>query len=216
MSDLSELSESTLNALKEFLNEQNAQKNDIEQKTVVPEDWNLSQFWYTQETADILARQVLKNTRENSHIACLCAPTLFKSLLSLNDSKDRQIFLFEFDRRFGELYGENFVFYDYRNPQDLINHQNGKFRHGFDMIFLDPPFLSQECFDKVAELVEFMKKTETKIIVCSGEVMGPCIERLFNAKLCSKFQPQHSNKLANEFRCFVTYGDSDLLWFFKM
>jgi len=81
------------------------------------------------------------------------------------------------------------------------------------MIFLDPPFLSEECFEKVAKSVDFLRKNEneTKIIVCSGEVMGPCIERLFNAKLRSKFQPQHSNKRANEFRCFVNYSDSDLL-----
>lgn len=50
-------------------------------------------------------------------------------------------YLFEYDRRF-RCYGDRFVFYDFNHPEHLAAELKGKFK----FIFMDPPFLSPECF----------------------------------------------------------------------
>jgi 16S rRNA G966 N2-methylase RsmD len=43
-------------------------------------------------------------------------------------------------------------------------------KDSFDVLLIDPPFLSRECFEKVSHLVEFIgKKTPScKHIICTG------------------------------------------------
>jgi hypothetical protein len=69
--------------------------------------------------------------------------------------------LFEFDKRFG-IYGEDFIFYDYNKPLDIPCH----FAGNFDVVVVDPPFLSEECLTKTAATVKFLGKH--KIILCTG------------------------------------------------
>lgn len=57
-------------------------------------------------------------------------------------SKNIQVYLLEFDKRF-ELF-EEFVYYDFKYPLRLPASFKGK----FDRIMLDPPFLSNDCQTK--------------------------------------------------------------------
>ena len=72
--------------------------------------------------------------------------------------------LLEYDSRF-KVYGEQFVFYDYNQPLDLPNSLES---HSFDVVFADPPYLSEECLSKVAQTVEYLAKG--KVILCTGTV----------------------------------------------
>ena len=71
--------------------------------------------------------------------------------------------MFEFDRRFA-VFGEDFIFYDYKNPLDLPDSVT---EHSFDLVFADPPYLSEECLLKTAETIRFL--TKEKIILCTGK-----------------------------------------------
>ena len=46
----------------------------------LPEDWQLSQFWYTDATADALASAVADAVAnvDQPRIACISAPTLYR------------------------------------------------------------------------------------------------------------------------------------------
>ena len=46
----------------------------------LPEDWQLSQFWYTDATADALASAVAAAVAnvDQPRIACISAPTLYR------------------------------------------------------------------------------------------------------------------------------------------
>ena len=66
-------------------------------------------------------------------------------------------------RRFGDLFGEDFVFYDYKYPERIPKKLEG----AFDVVIADPPFLAEECLEKVAKTIEFL--TQKSIILCTGK-----------------------------------------------
>lgn len=47
------------------------------------EDWNVSQFWYSDETATVLARQLLDGATDETRIAVVSAPSAFIQLKNL-------------------------------------------------------------------------------------------------------------------------------------
>ncbi|KAL8862556.1 MAG: hypothetical protein Q9178_001054 [Gyalolechia marmorata] len=56
--------------------------------TMFTEDWNASQFWYSDETAILLAEQLLKGATKDTRIALVSAPSVFiqvKNLLVRGD-----------------------------------------------------------------------------------------------------------------------------------
>lgn len=177
--DVPQLSLNALAALQEFLQERQTQEelemeeedetnNDEEKQQQqqqlrhVSEDWQLSQFWYTESTATALAKEALAAAGPTGRIACVSCPTLYKAIVdvSLKDppseaevtassspssappsSLSRAIVL-EYDRRFSK-WGRDFVYYDYKDPS--IPDLPIDWRNSFDVVVCDPPFLNEEC-----------------------------------------------------------------------
>lgn len=114
--------------------------------------------------------------------------------------------IFEFDKRF-EAYGTDFVHYDLncvgRNPDYLKEHHQQ-----YDLIVADPPFLSQECIAKTCEIITRLQRNqkESKVILCSGEVVEPWLTARLPVLKCS-FRPEHERNLGNE---FVSYANFNL------
>ena len=132
---------------------------------------------------------------ENGRIACISAPTLYKHIKIIDTNFDVKVF--EFDRRFSS-YGSDFVFYDYKSPLSVPREE----RDSYDVVFADPPFLSDECLTKTAMTMKYIGKQ--KMILCTGYVMAELADRLLSLKLC-QFQPKHENNLANQFHCFANF-----------
>ena len=207
--DMPQLSAETFSALSEFYKEQEERESqqsearalvdsgeDIEWK----EDWQLSQFWYSEETAASLARAVTKCVEGGGRVACLSAPTLYRACIKLDRKSDDVKFdLFEYDKRFA-AYGSAFHFYDYKSPLDI----DRDLREQFDLVFADPPFLSDECLTKTMVTVKFLAKDGAKLLLCTGAVMAELAGRLAGLKLC-KFDPVHQNSLSNPFQCFANF-----------
>jgi len=76
--------------------------------------------------------------------------------------------LFEYDTRFATG-DHSFVEYDY-NEDARIEQNYTSLKHSFDVLVIDPPFLSRECFEKVSHLVKFIGKPspQCKHIICTG------------------------------------------------
>jgi hypothetical protein len=78
---------------------------------------------YSDDTATVLAKELLEGTDKDSVIAVVSAPSVFVALkneLSRRDVGGEEqpvVYLLEFDRRF-EVFGE-FVFYDFNEPVKL-------------------------------------------------------------------------------------------------
>jgi hypothetical protein len=187
------------------------------------EDWNVSQFWYTDDTARTLAQELLSGTSKESRIAIVSAPSVFlqvKNIMAERKQADEaaefpQITLLEFDERFAVF--KEFVKYDFEHPIRLDSELRGQ----FDYIICDPPFLSEDCQTKAALTVRWLSKSwgsppknkEDKpgaslhLIVCTGERMEFLIHKLY-AKVgirTTSFEVKHARGLSNEFRCFANF-----------
>jgi len=71
------------------------------------EDWNLSQFWYDDETADTIAKEAMK-LANGDNIACVSTPSIFRALKRLYPDNGKY-FVFEYDKRF-DKFGDQFCF----------------------------------------------------------------------------------------------------------
>uniref|UniRef100_A0A023F731 Protein-lysine N-methyltransferase n=1 Tax=Triatoma infestans TaxID=30076 RepID=A0A023F731_TRIIF len=200
--DVPTLSMETFTALQEFYLEQ--EKKELELQEILQtgkdsvkfeEHWQLSQFWYDDATVSLLSEEIFNIVGENSKIALISCPTLYKEVKKKCETCE--VILFEYDKRFA-AYGSDFHYYDYKSPLDVPR----TFANYFDVVVADPPFLSEECLTKTAVTIKFL--TRKKIILCTGSVMEELIRRLLNLKK-TNFKPQHKNNLANEFACYTNF-----------
>ena len=134
-------------------------------------------------------------------IACISCPTLYVKLKEIKPP-GCVLTLLEYDQRF-ECHSD-FVFYDYNKPLKLPDSLQANL---FDVVVVDPPFLSEECLTKAAMTTKHLAKD--KIILCTGAVMEDVAKQVLDVTPCN-FVPKHANNLANEFRCYLNYK-SDLL-----
>ncbi|KAG5889426.1 hypothetical protein JTB14_032760 [Gonioctena quinquepunctata] len=204
--DIPQLSAETFAALQEFYKEQEEREAKmtivIDDQNTFEEDWQLSQFWYDDHTIDVLVDIALKSVGDGGKIALISCPTLYKKMRK-KATDDCEITLFEYDKRFS-VYGEDFMFYDYKSPLGVPRDKSGY----YNLVIADPPFLSDECLTKTAVSIRFLAKD--KIIVCTGAVMADLAKKLLNLKK-SSFEPRHKNNLANEFSCFSNFNMDGLL-----
>ncbi|KAG5556315.1 hypothetical protein RHGRI_006801 [Rhododendron griersonianum] len=106
------LSAQALEALREFLGEQNrasvaddeaaAAGNEVTSSSEVAllaEDWRLSQFWYDPDTAKTVAREVLSlcGSVESPFVACIACPTLYVYLKVSQWMSDKKKFQLSFN-----------------------------------------------------------------------------------------------------------------------
>ncbi|XP_051564151.1 EEF1A lysine methyltransferase 1 [Myxocyprinus asiaticus] len=208
--DVPQLSAATLAALQDFYAEsgrtglgQVSTPTDKYSVGAMEEDWHMSQFWYSEETATRLAEEVIQQAGKNGRIACVSAPSVYQKLKQLESERLDGVsaVLMEYDRRFA-AYGDEFIFYDYNNPLCLPEDVPSQ---SFDIVLADPPYLSEECLSKVALTIKYL--TKGKILLCTGAIMEEHAGKLMDLKKCSFF-PKHNHNLANEFRCYVNYESS--------
>ncbi|KAJ1423319.1 DNA methylase, N-6 adenine-specific, conserved site [Sesbania bispinosa] len=179
------LSSHALAALKEFLAEQQSHPvaDSNAEVALVSEDWRLSQFWYNTETAKTIAEEVLTLCDGvDSRVACIACPTLYAYLkvvenlniifgawikflhLDIQMDPNVSVQLLEYDKRF-EQYGSDFTFYDYNHPEELPS----ELKHSFKVIVADPPYLSKECLEKVAETISLLiQPGESFLLLLTG------------------------------------------------
>ena len=135
-------------------------------------------------------------------IACISCPTLYVKLKEMIRLPGCVLTLLEYNRRF-ECHSD-FVFYDYKEPLKLPDSLQANL---FDVVVVDPPFLSEECLTKAAMIMKHLAKD--KIILCTGAVMEDVAKQVLDVTPC-KFVPKHVNNLANEFLCYLNYKSDHL------
>ena len=199
---LSQLSPETLAALMEFYEEKNINtKEDNWDK--IDEDWELSQFWYTNETADNIMKLIANYAQKNKkvNIALLCTPSLYRAYLrNKNQMENLNIALFEFDKRFS-IFGDAFNFYDLNKPLDIDNIHHKK----YDIIVADPPFLNEETIHKVSESMRLISNENGMKIFITGIQVEDSINKEFPELKLTNIKIEHDKKrLQNPFGFFCS------------
>lgn len=237
--DIPQLPGDTLQLLQQFNNERDARTKQFEDAKaqseltfqngtgglsidLFGEDWNASQFWYTDATARILARQLLDGIEDDSAIAVVSAPSVFVQLRNILSEDTRpvkpKLCLLEYDTRF-EVFGSDYVPYDFQSPLRLPPELKGK----FDRIICDPPFLSEDCQAKMALTVRYLARVwrpvsesneDLRLIMSTGERMETMVSKLYAniGVATTTFEPQHSHGLSNEFRCYANFECEEWTW----
>jgi hypothetical protein len=213
-------------ALAEFLAEQKVATDDNH-----GERFGLSQFWYTDETADVVAAAVVQAAGPESRVACISCPSLFKALKRLEarvggdeggaaappaatpaGPPPSRHALLEYDTRFASL--GPFAFYDYREPEAIPPAWAGS----FDAVVADPPYLSAECLERTAVTVKALARgagagagsaaaggppppPPVLVLLSGAAVRGTAWSALALKPVA--FRPEHSCKLGNEFLCYT-------------
>ena len=194
---LSQLAPETLAALMEFYEEKNINiKEDNYDK--IDEDWELSQFWYTKETADNIIKLIANYSEKNKkvNIALLCTPSLYRAYLrNKNQMENLNVALFEFDERFS-IFKDAFNFYDLNKPLDIDKIHNKK----YDIIVADPPFLNEETIHKVSETMRLISNENgIKIFITGIQVEDSIIKEFPELKLTNIKIEHDKNRLQNPF-----------------
>lgn len=164
----------------------------------------LSQFWYDQSTKETLANvchSIACKLPENANIALLSCPSLYEPVK--NKNPEASVKLFEYDTRFS-VYQNDFIQYDYTMATEsdyLLDYSKM-----FDLIIADPPFLSEECIERISTIIKNIGKPNVRIVLCSGEIIGEYAKKFLDLVKC-KYQPKHQRNLAN---AFASYANFDL------
>lgn len=198
----------TLAVLQEFLREKE-QREQAEQSrtgTDVEEDWQLSQFWYNTSTKEKLAsivRHFRKSLGDGLRVALLSSPSLYQHVKEVAEN----VTLFEFDQRF-ESVGSAFQHFDYKRAteEDYLD----EFKESFDIILADPPFLAEECIEKIGIVVRKLAKPDCKVVLCSGYVVREWAEKHLKLELC-QFEPEHERNLGNQFSSYANFNLDQVL-----
>lgn len=191
---------------------QNSKKEGMK---LFQEDWQLSQFWYSDATADLLADALLDQADEDTVIAIVSAPSVYAAIQKRPEKSipTKHIYLFEYDKRFELMAGkEHFVFYDFKSPTEF----ESNIKHKVDRLLIDPPFLNEICQTKSSitakELLATNDGSKTskgglkhRLISCTGERMRDIMKKVYPDSHITTFLPEHGNGLSNEFRCYANF-----------
>eukprot|EP01052_Picozoa_sp_SAG31_P021800 SAG31_NODE_1703_length_7495_cov_3.115062_6_plen_266_part_00 len=217
-----ELSAETMAALRSHVadltdEEATAAKNE---GAGVSENFGLSQFWYDESTSKALACEALERSN-GGKIAILSAPSAYRSLVEVVDPACKmRAFCFEYDRRFAQTFGSQYVYYDFNDPDNVPASLRGQ----CDYIMVDPPYLNPDAVEKYARTIRALARPPE-----DGEMPPPCAngdpgvpvpfcylsgavveEPLWHNLGCrpNNFTPTFSSKLSNQFYCYTNYNSA--------
>ncbi|TQN73798.1 Protein-lysine N-methyltransferase EFM5 [Colletotrichum shisoi] len=182
------------------------------------EDWNESQFWYSDDTARLLAGYLLEDADESTTIGIVSAPSAFIALRNLMNERDPslgrpKVVLLEHDTRFNVF--PEFVYYDFKTPFKLPAELKGT----VDRVICDPPFLSEDCQTKTAMTVRWLGKPDAtnfnnRVIIVTGERMATLVNKVYRplGVRTVDWAPTFARGLSNEFYCFANFECKDWTW----
>ncbi len=162
----------------------------------------------------MLADELLEGADEDTVVCVVSAPSVYAAIKKRDPSTlpTKNIYLFEYDKRFKVLDPQRFGFYDYNNPLDILPEIKGKVHR----LLIDPPFLQDDCQTKSAQTAHALLhpdrslKTKTgelqyRLLSCTGERMKDIIRKNYPDARPTTFIPEHANGLSNEFFCYASY-----------
>lgn len=115
---------------------------------------HLNQYWYSRHTIETIGQEL--RARGGQQVAFLSTPSLFFAV-----SHDIPgCHLFDFDEEFNEPTSGRFSKFDYREPRVDTDH-----RHKYDMVVIDPPFITEEVIRAYVGIYHVLAKTPRTLLL---------------------------------------------------
>ncbi|CAK4079383.1 unnamed protein product [Aphanomyces euteiches] len=155
----------------------------MEFATAFREKEELNQYWYSQQTIQYLALEILRQTP--TAVAFLSTPTLFYACEDLSKKTQdagaarAELVLFDYDAALPRV-----VHYDFHEPTNV----SPGFEHHFDFVVIDPPFITEEVWTKYAMSARYLLAPHGKLLLTTIAENASLMERLLGCTL-RRFQP---------------------------
>jgi len=174
------------------------------------EDWQLSQFWYTERFATTLATHLHSICTPATKIAFVCCPTGFVAFQHMKPLPGA--ILLEFDQRFAVLSPKQFIPYDLDEPDDFPESLNGS----VNIVVVDPPFLNEITNTKLAKTIcQILHPTQGKLLVITSTSVEDVLFRIYNRPPIGPLRRTQINvehrQLANDFACWGSWEQAERL-----
>ena len=180
-------------ALAALLSVKQARETAAADATALPDDFGMSQFWYTDACADALAAAV----RDRGRVAVVSCPTAHRALCRAGDAAS---VLFEFDARCGANLGDRFCRYDFN--EDFRTKVPSHFEGSFDVVILDPPYVSRDCLEAFWSFAAWLSKGAAAKLVLTSVVNRPWLRADWGLSL-TDFELRFTSKLCTPLRAFT-------------
>ncbi|CAM9135585.1 unnamed protein product, partial [Phaeothamnion confervicola] len=112
------------------------------------QDGNLNQYWYSRATIEAMVAEVVEHGAGGT--AFLSTPSVYFSLPENTRSACK---CFDIDDKWARDPG--FVHYDFNRPEDIPE----TLRSAFDMVVIDPPFITEEVWREYATAARMLLKS---------------------------------------------------------
>ena len=162
------------------------------------ENADLNQYWYSKITIDFLVNEV---TSQSTCCAFLSTPSIYFSLDASAELRKNSS-VFDFDKKFGS--DPNFVFYDFNHPENIPEEHKQR----YDLILIDPPFITREVWTKYTEAALFLVKEGGKILASTIDENEAMMKELLNTDR-KKFRPSIPN-LVYQYSMYANYESEGL------
>eukprot|EP01082_Thalassiosira_pseudonana_P003181 g2743.t1 g2743 contig12:714625-715487(+) len=167
------------------------------------ENRELNQYWYSKSTIETLCNAIRESIDicGGRRVAFLSTPSLFFSLTK--DERDHCALL-DFDTSWKSSSG--YHFYDFNDPEGIEEHQRGT----FDVIVIDPPFVSHSVWKKYATTARLLMRQDrtAHVITTTVDENAQLMSTLFDCKSVL-FRPSIPH-LVYQYSVFTNYASSVL------
>ncbi|GAX73222.1 hypothetical protein CEUSTIGMA_g675.t1 [Chlamydomonas eustigma] len=158
----------------------------------------LNQYWYSAATIEALVQEILSSA---SRVAFLSTPSVYFSLPKDSEVK-KSSWVFDFDEQWRT--DPHFCKYDFNKPEDLP----GNLLNDFDMVVIDPPFITREVWEKYTKAAKLLLKNEGKVIASTVAENDGLLSELLGSKPCN-FKPSIPH-LIYQYNFFTNYKPTAL------
>lgn len=170
-----------------------------------PESPELNQYWYSQTTIDALRDAILEGAasldKGAPRVAFLSTPSLY---FAFDEAERHNFHLLDLDDKATWSKDVNYAYYDYNVPLGF----DVSLRSSFDMVVIDPPFITREVWEKYAQTAAALAAPSSApkqplIIATTVWENAPLMKELFGAAPTT-FQPAIPN-LVYQYACFANF-----------
>lgn len=136
-----------------------------------PENADLNQYWYSEETIEAMVGEAVEFGAEGT--AFLSTPSIYFSMPAAIREKCKVL---DLDTKWEKDPG--FVRYDFRHPEEIPEALRGT----FSMVVIDPPFITRDVWELYAQAANLLLRPGGHVLCSTIAENDVIMDELFGAK----------------------------------